>query len=232
MKFSHALLPVVILSALSSTALGIQGSKFSTTLSKTALMSETTNGSAVIMETAIHTANNKELLIGVSLETGLFTQTQVKGKNGGSDSASAATGIDVTVYVDGKPALPGTITFNQRQQELNAVLGGVIESCTFNTDQNADGAIDDSLTIIIEDDCLVSDEEIELIQRTMSAHHFNFVAPNLPSGDHVITVEAKISSSSTSGSGSASATGLVGKGSLTVEAVRAINQPGGINILE
>lgn len=232
MKFSRALLPAVILSALSSAAFGIQGSKFSTTLSKTALMSERTNGSAVIMETTIHTANRKELLIGVSLETGLFTQTQVKGKNGGSDSASASAGVEVTVYVDGQPVLPGTITFNQRQQELSAVLGGVIESCTFNTDQNGDGVVDDSLTVIIEDDCLVSDEEIELIQKTMSAHHFNFVAPNLSSGDHVITVEAKISGSASSGAGSASATGLVGKGSLTVEAVRAINQEGGINILE
>lgn len=232
MKFSRALLPVVILSALSSAAFGVQGSKFSATLSKTALMNETTNGSAIIMQTQIHTASKKELLIGVSLETGLFTQTQVKGKNGGGDSSSAAAGIEVTVYVDGQPVLPGTITFNQRQQELSAVLGGVIESCTFNTDQDADGAIDDSLTIIVEDDCIVSDEEIELIQKTMSAHHFNFVAPDLSSGDHTITVEAKISSSSNSGNGSASATGLVGKGSLTVEAVRAINQAGGINVLE
>lgn len=232
MKLSRALLPVLALSALSTSAFAIQGSKFSTTLSKTALMTERTNGSAVIMETQIHTANKKELLIGVSLETGLYTQTQVKGKNGGSDSSSAATGIEVTVYVDGKPVLPGTVVFNQRHQELNAVLGGVIESCTFNTDQNADGVVDDSLTIIIEDDCLVTDEEIELIQKTMSAHHFNFVAPDLPSGDHVITVEAKISSATSSIAGSANASGLVGKGSLTVEAVRAINQPGGLNILE
>lgn len=232
MKLSRAIFSVIALSALSSAAFAVQGSKFSTTLSKTALMNETTNGSAVIMETQIHTANKKELLIGVSLETGLFTQTQVKGKNGGGDSANASAGVEVTVYVDGQPALPGTITFNQRQQELSAVLGGVIESCTFATDKDGDGVIDESLTVIIEDDCLVSDEEINLLQRTMSAHHFNFVAPDLASGDHTITVEAKIASSSTSGAGSASATGLVGKGSLTVEAVRAINQAGGINILE
>lgn len=232
MKLSRAIFSVIALSALSSAAFAVQGSKFSTTLSKTALMNETTNGSAVIMETQIHTANKKELLIGVSLETGLFTQTQVKGKNGGGDSANASAGVEVTVYVDGQPALPGTITFNQRKQELSAVLGGVIESCTFATDKDGDGVVDESLTVIIEDDCLVSDEEINLLQRTMSAHHFNFVAPDLASGDHTITVEAKIASSSTSGAGSASATGLVGKGSLTVEAVRAINQAGGINVLE
>lgn len=232
MKLSSALLSLLVLTGMSSSAFAIQGSKFSATLSKTALMNQATDGSAVILESKIHTSNRKELLIGVSLETGLFTQTQVKGKNGSTDTASASAGIDVTVYVDGKPAAPGTITFNQRSQTLTAVLGGVIESCTFGTDQNQDGTVDDSITVIIEDDCVVTDEEIELIQKTMSAHHFNFVAPDLPSGDHTITVEAKISSSSTSGAGSSSATGLVGKGSLTVEAVRAINQAGGLNILE
>lgn len=232
MKFSRIIIPALAASLVSTSALAVQGSKFSATLSKTALMNETTNGSAVVMDTMIHTANKKELLIGVSLETGLYTQTQVKGKNGEKDSASAMAGIDVTVYVDGVPAEPGTITFNQREQELTAVLGGVIESCTFSTDQDGDGMTDDSLTVTIEDDCVVTDEEIELIQSTMSAHHFNFVAPDLYAGDHTITVEAAISTDSSSGSGSASATGLVGKGSLTVESVRAINQDGGITILE
>jgi len=232
MNFSSIVVPALVFSVISTSALAIQGSKFSTTLSKTALMNESSDSSATIMETMIHTSNQKELLIGVSLETGLYTQTQVKGKNGNSDSANAMAGIDVTVYIDGVPAEPGTITFNQRKQDLNAVLGGVIESCTFSTDQDGDGVVDDSLTITVEDDCIVTDEEIELIQRTMSAHHFNFVAPNLTSGDHTISVEAVISTDTTAESGSATATGLVGKGSLTVEAVRAINQDGGINILE
>lgn len=141
-------------------------------------------------------------------------------------------GIDITVFVDGTPAEPGTITFNMREQELDAVLGGVIESCTFNTDADGDGVVDENITITIENDCVVTDEEIELIQRTMSAHHFNFVAPNLTPGDHHITVEASISSSTTSGEGGAMARGLVGKGSLTVESVRAINQDGGLTILD
>lgn len=232
MRISRIVVPVLAASLFSTSALAVQGSKFSATLSKTALMNETTNGSAVVMDTMIHTANKKELLIGVSLETGLYTQTEVKGKNGEKDTASAMAGIEVTVYVDGVPAEPGTITFNQREQELTAVLGGVIESCTFDTDQDGDGTTDDSLTVVIEDDCVVTDEEIELIQSTMSAHHFNFVAPDLYAGDHVITVEAAIATDSSSGSGSANATGLVGKGSLTVETVQAINQDGGISVLE
>lgn len=186
----------------------------------------------MIMDTMIHTANKKELLIGVSLESGLYTQTQVKGKNGSNDNSTANAKVEITVYVDGVAVEPGSVIFNERSQELSAVLGGVIESCTFSSDANGDGIIDDTTTVIIEEDCLVSDEEIELIQSTMSANHFNFVAPNLPPGDHHVTVEARVVTSSTSTEGSASATGLVGKGSLTVETVRAINQDGGVNILE
>lgn len=232
MKLSHIMTAAMALSLAAAPAFAVQGSKFSATLSKTALMNESTNGSASILDSYIHTANQKELLIGVSLETGLYTQTKVKGKNGSYDSANAMAGIDVTVFVDGIPAEPGTITFDMREQELSAVLGGVIESCTFNTDSNGDGIVDDNITVTIEDDCVVTDEEIELMQRTLSAHHFNFVAPDLYPGDHHITVQTSISSAASSGAGSAMATGLVGKGSLTVESVRAINQDGGINILE
>lgn len=232
MKRALPILSMFLMTAFSSEVFSVQGSKFSSTLAKTVLMNETTEGKATVMETTIHTSNNKELLIGVSMEAGLFTKTQVKGKNGSSDSSSADASIEVTVFVNGVAAEPGTITFSQRSQELNAVLGGVIESCTFNTDQDNDGVVDDALSIVIQDDCIVSDEEIELIQRTMSAHHFNFVSPNLSAGSHRITVEASISSSVSAGAGSAVATGLIGRGSLTVESVRAINQEGGINILD
>ena len=231
-NFAKKLSLVAASLCLSASALAIQGSKFSATLSKTALMNETTNGSATIMSSQIHTSNKKELLIGVSLESGLYTQTQVKGRNGDKDSSSAQAKVEISVYVDGKLAAPGKVIYNERTQELSAVLGGVIESCTFNTDSNGDGIIDDNITIIIENNCIVTDEEIELIQRTMSANHFNFVMPDLPSGDHTITVKAEIVTDSSSSNGSASATGLVGKGSLTVETVRAINQSGGLVILE
>ncbi len=232
MKLSRVAIPALAFGIVATPAFAVQGSKFSASLSKTALMNESTDNSAVILESTIHTPNKKDLLIGVSLETGLYTQTRVKGKNGDSDSASAMAGIDVTVYVDGVPAEPGTVTFNERSQQLSAVLGGVIESCTFATDNDGDGVTDDEITITIEDDCIVTDEEIELVQRTMSAHHFNFVAADLGSGDHVVTVKAKIATDASSGNGSANATALVGKGSLTVEEVRAINQDGGITVLD
>jgi hypothetical protein len=227
MKLGSIIITILAAAIATAPAHAIQGSKFSTTLSKTALMNETTDASAKVLKSFIHTSNKKELLIGVSLETGVYTQTKVKGKNGSSDESNAWAGVNVTVFVDGFPAEPGTVTFNMREQQMSAVLGGVIESCAFTPTVNVDGTVDNSFTV--EEDCIVTDEEIELIQRTMSAHHFNFVAPNLSSGDHHITVKAEIASAI---AGSASATALVGKGSMTVESVRAINQDGGITILE
>ncbi len=89
-------------------------------------------------------------------------------------------------------ALPKVVIFNKRVQELSATLGGVIESCEVNVDVTVDpdtGVGTGSGTIIIADDCIVTDEEIGLILSTTSANHFNFVAPNLAPGHHTISVE-------------------------------------------
>jgi len=66
----------------------------------------------------------------------------------------------------------------------------------------------------------------------MAAHHFNFVAANLTPGVHTVAVWAKIETLTSSIAGLADAKALVGKGSLTVEEVRATNSPDGIVFLE
>ena len=66
----------------------------------------------------------------------------------------------------------------------------------------------------------------------MAAHHFNFVAANLPPGDHSVEVQVRVGSSTDAIAGSASATAGVGRGSLTVEEVRATNFPDGIQFLQ
>ncbi len=240
MKFVPAFASAALLSALilSPVVQAAPAAKFSAALSKTTLMDDAIDANAVILSSQLHTANKKDLLIGVSLEAGLYTETSVKGKTGSKESASAEAGITVTVYVDGVPAEPGTITFQKRYQQLSAVMGGVIESCTFSSDSDGDGIVDEDLTIVIEDDCIVTDEEISLIQNTMSAHHFNVVMPNVSAGVHEITVEAEIASQTQilegedSGTNSATATALVGKGSLTIQETRAINQDGGIVVMD
>lgn len=150
-----------------------------------------------ILTATIKTPNKKDLLIGVSLQNGLYTDTTVKGKNGSQEVAGAEAGISVRVVIDDGAisAYPESVVFAKRVQELSATLGGVIESCTVNlVDDNADG-IPDSGEFNVIDDCVVTDEEIGLMLSTTSANHFNFVAPDLPPGDHIIKVYAKAVSS-------------------------------------
>ncbi|SRR5213593_1844333 len=204
-------------------AFPLASSKFAAEVSDLTLIPNSSSNAApkTVLSTTIKTPNKKDLLIGVSLETALFTQTQVKGKNGSTDTASASATLEVSVLLDGKPfdkasqtgAFPPKVVYDKRAQILSATLGGVIVSCTV-----VDGVI------IVGTNCIVDDEMIELILDTMAAHHFNFVAANLEPGTHTLEVQVGIGVDTSSGAGSASATAGVGRGSLTVEEVRAINQ--------
>ncbi len=185
-----------------------------------------------VLSSVIKTPNQKDLLIGVSLETALYTLTQVKSKLGTLDSSNATAGIKIKVVIDeGTPyeqtAKPGVVTFDERSQTLSAELGGVIESCTVSVDPATGTG-----TIVIGEDCVVTDEMIELILKTMSAHHFNFIVANLAPGDHTVAVKAEISSSTTSANGTANAWASIGQGSLTIEEIRATNSPEGVIVLE
>ena len=227
MKKLISLLSVVAFVATFGATPAIAGpsSKFAAEVSDITLIPNSSSNAApkTVLRTTIKTPNKKDLLIGVSLETALFTQTQVKGKGGSTDSASASATLEVRVLLDGKPfdrsdlsgAFPPKVVFDRRAQTLSATLGGVIQSCV---DLNGDGIID------VATECTVTDEMIELILDTMAAHHFNFVAANLPPGTHTLEVQVGIGVDTSAGAGSASATAGVGRGSLTVEEVRAINQ--------
>ncbi len=200
-------------------------SKFAAQVSTVALVPETANLDwAKVLQTKIKTPNKKDLLIGASFETGLYTKTVVKSSGGTLDTSSATAGIKIKVVIDGVTVVaPGEVVYDKRAQTLSAKLGGILETCQ---DLSSDGIID----IITE--CTFSDEEIELILETMGAHHFNFVAANLEPGDHIVEVWAKIETLTSSIAGLAEAKALVGKGSLTVEEVRATNAPDGIEFLE
>lgn len=223
-----------------------------------------------ILSTTIKTANKKDLLIGVSLQSGLYTDTRVKGKNGSSEKAGAEAGIRVTLDITGDnsdgeaaEAFPTSVVFASRIQELSATLGGVIETCEITVDPDTGLG-----TLNIVNDCVVTEEEIGLILSTTSANHFNFVAPNLAPGNHTISVIVTALSSAAFVNGTfdmiddsilnetdcdtaggawdaedetctvtietidneAKAWAIVDIGSLTVEAVRATNNPDGITI--
>ncbi len=180
----------------------------------------------------IKVPQDKELLIGVSSEIGLTTDTSIKGKNGGSAKAvaGAAAYVQVCALITGTAtvagcAAPGWVTLSSRVQTLTATLGGVLESCE---DTNDNGVID------VKTECTVSDEEIGLMLETVAAHHFNFVLPDMDQGEYDITaffattadVEVDIDEVSvTAGgtvSGSATAMAFIGKYMVTVQQVRAV----------
>lgn len=180
----------------------------------------------------IKVPQDKELLVGLSAEVGLTTDTSIKGKNGGTARAIADAGAYVTICAlhagtssVAACAMPGPITLSKRVQELSATLGGVIESCA---DLNGDGTID------VKTECEVSDEEIGLMLDTLAAHHFNFVLPDMDQGEYDITAYFMTSAdvavdiddvSVIEGgevSGSAFAKAFIGSYMMTVQQVRAV----------
>ena len=203
-------LAVGFLGLASSGALA-QSAKATAKVGNVNVLNQTTLGWTTILSNTIKTANQKDLFIDVSLETGLYTQTKVR-SNGNKDTSSAEATIKVQVLVDGVPAYPGEVVFDRRNQTLSATLGGILQNCT---DSNGDGDID-------LNDCTLAPEEIELILDTMAAHSFNFIMDDLGPGEHSVEVQATIGTSSSSGAGSASSNATIGNGSVTVEEVRMI----------
>lgn len=147
----------------------------------------------------IKVPQDKELLIGLSAEIGITTDTSIKGRNGGAAKAIAGGGASVILVTFpvgdfiGEIAQPGPVVLSQRIQELDARLGGVIETCedtTGGTDINGlnpgdDGYIDTpDGSIDVRTECVVTDEEIGLVLDTLASHHFNFVMPNMDAGEY------------------------------------------------
>ena len=207
----------------------------------------------------IKVPQDKELLVGVSAEIGLVSDTSVKGKNGGTARAIADAEAFVTVFAvpqDGgnsEEAAPGQIMLSKRVQELGATLGGVIQSClvTCAEEDVIENNVVVGTTIVCEDIiiaeyCIVTDEEISLLQDTTAAHHFNFVLPNLDQGVYdikaVFTTGARAEvdicddgedcmyDPEGTVSASAAATAIINKTMVTVQQVRAAK--GGLNEIE
>ena len=194
-------------------------SKVTAKTSRIALVPETTStsGWTTVLENTIKTANQKDLFIGASLQVGLYTRTLARSKRNAvtglleTDTSIAAATLKVRVLVDGVKAEPGTVVFGHRSQTLSATLEGAIAGCL---------TIQDG--IIVLDPACVTPEEIELILETMEAASFNFVAVDVPQGVHLVQVQAQVDTTGSAEAGSFAATATVGKGSMTVESVRLI----------
>lgn len=199
------------------------------------VMSSTDSGWTTIsgLEGWYKTAQDKELVIDVSLECGLYTDTAVASKAGDKETAFAEAGVQVQVLVDGVAANPGIVTFCRRSQMLSATFQGLLTdendnvclTAVLDAEGNATGEI------IIDETCL-RPEEVQLILDTTNANAFNFVAMNMDAGGvgHTIVVQAKISTDlgeappkgngKTTDGGTSGATAVIGKGSAIVYETR------------
>jgi len=193
------------------------------------------SGWTTILRQKIKMANQKDLFIGASLQCGIVTDTTVKSQNATSfDSAEARGTVRVRVeitapdgtftYADPKTGVDATypdegsvgdgIVFCDRIQTLRAKFSGL--NCTVNLDP---------LSPYYRQVTCEDPEELQLIQKTLNANAFNFVAPNLGTGVHTIDVQARTSAKvTTTGDydslGNANA--FIGAGSVSVETVRMI----------
>src|SRR5436190_5392150 len=204
-----------------SHAAGVHSSKVTFETADLVLIAETTGTSdwETVLSGIIKTPNDKDMFISGSLEAGLFTQTEVKSKGNNKDTSTATVSIQVRALLDGEVVPPGVVTYAARTQTLSATLEGAIAGClTIVT--NADG----SLSIVLDESC-VTPEEIDLILATLNAASFDFVAVDVPTGVHTISLQARITTSGSAQNGSFSALGFVGKGTLIIESVRLRKNP-------
>jgi hypothetical protein len=207
------------------------------------VLNASNGGAASALSATIKTSEQKDLVMGVSLECGLYTRTEVKGKKGQTSTSNASTSVEVAVILDkgtadARVAAPGWVTFCSREQELSATLGDVLESCDVSITENADGTLSGAFD---KDDCEFSDEMISLMLKTMNANHYNFILTDVGTygaGGHTVDVMVR-TSSETSGSTigddgmplldengesvikyNAGANAILGNGSLVVDEVR------------
>ena len=186
-----------------------------------------------VLTTHIKTPNGKELAIGASLQCGLITDTTVKSKNGDLDSSASRGKIAVRVQItqpDGSvvyaqpangadldtdiPLNAEGVTYCDRYQKLAAKFSGL--NCTA-----------DLTTGVVT--CL-DPEELQLILKTLNAHHFNFLHANAVPGVQKVVVQARAQAGMLLGGtalGAASAEAFVGAGALSVETIRLIKDADG-----
>jgi hypothetical protein len=191
-----------------------------------------------ILTTHIKTPNAKELALGVSLQCGIVTDTTVKSVGGNQDTSAAQGRIKVRVKItqpdgtevyaepdngadlDGTLLDPGPgITYCDRYQKLAAKFAGL--NCTADL---VTGAV-----------TCTDPEELQLILKTLTAHHFNFLHANAVPGVQKVEVQAMAQAAVQLGGtrlGAAGAEAFAGAGALSVEIIRLVKDADGTTDLE
>ncbi len=127
---------------------------------------------ATLLLTKIKTGQ-KDLLLSLSVECGLFTSTLSKSKGGTKDTSKVTAEVRLSIEVDGVLAVPGEVTFCKRSQELSATFQGIFQTADETdgfilTAENAeiaggDPGVDDGLVddvFLVEDDCKAAGDAV------------------------------------------------------------------------
>ena len=145
---------------------------------------------------ALKTSTNKTLFVSPALVTGLYTNTLIVGGSGSTETATAVGSVGVRVLLDctncagaGKPqtsaatfAMAGQpdkggsgIVYDARIQQLSGALGNAITNQCLTASGNT-----------------CSQEQMDLILSTTSAHTFDFILPQVGAGQHTVTIQARL----------------------------------------
>ncbi len=180
---------------------------------------------STLLDSTIKVANNHDLFITACCEVGLYTDTLTRSKGLVSDTSTAKASVKVRVVLDlgtvrERVVEPGEVTYGRRTQTLSSTLeGGIAGALSVVT--NATGGFS-----IVLDPTLVVPEVIQLIEDTVDAASFSYVAQDVTVGQHTVSVQAKIATSGTVENGTFEARALVGKGAFTCESVRLVRNAG------
>jgi hypothetical protein len=172
-----------------------------------------------VLDTYIKTPSGEgtTLLITPSLVTGLFTNTEVTQS---MESSAVSAAVKVSVTLDGQPVAPATtsspsIIYDQRFQQLSTNVFEQIATCS------------------VMNNC-----SIDMIDSTLAAHSFNFVAPNVGGGNHHVQVQWAFQCTDNTGADvpctqvytANTAGACAGPGSVTVTQTKAFSQSGGVSV--
>jgi hypothetical protein len=220
-----ALLLVV---CLEGAAVAQSSGNFAADVAKTQCVLDSQNGelsggiAGNLLTATIKTPNSPgtALLITPSLVTGLYTNTFIdRAKELSNQTAS----VVVRVTLDDHPVLPATeenpfVTYDTRFQQISTQVFEAIDECSNDNPE-----------------C-----NFDVILSTLSAHSFNFIAPNPGVGDHTLKVEWAFLCDDGSGEPSAekcsdqfgpnTAAACAGPGTVTIQQVKVFSQSSGVTV--
>ena len=171
-----------------------------------------------VLDTYIKTSSGSgnTLIIRPSLVTGLFNNTEV---TGAMETSANSAAVVVSVTVDGQPVPPATsstpgVIYDQRFQQLSSNVFDQISGCMMNNTCS-----------------------IDLIESTLAAHSFDFVATNVTQGTHHVVVSWEFQCTANGAPAACStayttntAGACAGPGSVTVTQTKAFSQSSGVQV--